>query len=159
MDEDRTADHALAWKLRQDGLTVRAVAEQLGIGVGTAHRWIREASDAEQVVGDPDDRRTARVREAAALNEWADAGEQCYLAEPTPEWLRALTALSARRSRLLGLDAPTRIAVEGPALVGPEDTITAAVLDAREQNEARRAALERPGPSPTGSDDRPPAGP
>lgn len=151
MDRDVTADVARAWKLRRDGRTVREIADELGCSVSTAHARVRAAADAEQVVGDPDDRRTARVREAASLDAWADIAESHARAadDPIPA-VRALTALSARRSALLGLDAPTRVAVSDDRPDPQPDPDLAAAIEAlREGNRAARDAGRR-GPGDDG---------
>lgn len=142
-DRDITDEIARAYKLHLDGATIRAIADELGIAGSTAHARVRAALDTERVVGDAEDRRAARAREAAALDGWAEIAEQhARSAEDPIPAVRALTALSARRSRLLGLDAPTRVNVtdDRPA-PQPDPEIRAAVQRAQAEAARQRAAL------------------
>lgn len=155
MDRDVDAEIVLAGKLRAGGASIREIATELGCSVSTAHGRLRAWADAEQVVGDLDDRGPARIREAATLDAWQDVAEQQFTAEPSPEWLRALTSLSARRSRLLGIDAPARVHVsDDRTLAGPDPEIVAAIAEACEQNAAERDVINRR-PRRTGEGDGP----
>lgn len=144
-DPDVLAQAAAAGALADGGATVREIADQLGCSVGTAHNRLRLYRDAERVARDSDDRRAGRLREVAALDAWQATAQNAYDDAPSPEWLRALVALSARRSRLLGLDAPARIRIGDDDRTPPEPSpdVVAAIDAVRAQNAAVRERAQR----------------
>lgn len=146
-DRDVQAEVVAAWHHRRRGLSVREIATELGVSVSTAHARVKAARDAEAGTAEPDDRAAARVTEAARLDDWTFALEHRMTDQGVaPEVIvPILLRVSARRARLLGLDAPTRVAVSDDRTTrhAPDPEIVAAVADARERAEAERQAIDR----------------
>jgi|SRR6478735_3776035 len=123
--EDRRSK---AWLLRVKGKTVRQIATELGVSVGTAHSDL--AAVMERTKEENDDRaETHRALSLARLDRALDTIEEALLAQaPLPEGdgaadgeslrpdhelrLKAIDRLmkiEERRAKLLGLDAPTKV--------------------------------------------------
>lgn len=123
--EDR---RSRAWELRLKGKTVRQIATELQVSVGTAHGDI--AAVLERTKEENDDRaETHRTISLARLEKALGVVEQALDAQVFDELgnadnelrLKALDRMlkiEERRSKLLGLDAPTKVEakVEGVSL-------------------------------------------
>jgi len=103
----KTADDALrdaeALKLRSEGLTYRQIAELLGINTSTAYRRVENALRAIPADGVEE----MRQLEGERLDKLHAALWDRALEGDLPAIDRLLT-ISARRSKLFGLDSPTR---------------------------------------------------
>lgn len=125
--EDRRSK---AWLLRVKGKTVRQIATELGVSVGTAHSDL--AAVMERTRSESDDRaETHRALSLARLDRALDTIEEALRAQvpaKDPEnpdsasadhdmrlkAIAGLLKLEERRAKLLGLDAPTKQEVSGP---------------------------------------------
>lgn len=103
----KTADDALrdaeALKLRSEGLTYRQIAELLDINTSTAYRRVENALRAIPADGVEE----MRQLEGERLDKLHAALWDRALEGDLPAIDRLLT-ISARRSKLFGLDSPTR---------------------------------------------------
>lgn len=159
---DVAAEAAQCWTLHHAGVSYRAISDELGLSLGTVANRLRAAATSERVAADTTDRATLRTREAMSLDRVGAALEihMESAADPVPA-ARALIALSARRSRLLGLDAPTKIALETtPREANPSPEIAAAIKWAQRHSARGQARIRgesdpypEDGDSPPESDD------
>lgn len=136
---------ARAWELHVEGRSVRYIAEALGVAPSTAASYVKQGRGAEQYI-DLLDRAEERLRSATRLDlmtAWL-ADDYRQGRGTAREIVPVLVQVEARRARLLGLDAPTRVAVDaGPA---PEvDPATVAAVRAVQQRAAaeEKQLLER----------------
>lgn len=135
--EDRRAK---AWELRLKGKTVRQIALELEVSVGTAHGDI--AAVLERTKEENDEKaETHRTISLARLERALDVVERALVADAYDaqgnkdhelqlKALDRLVRIEERRSKLLGLDAPSKVETE----------VTAVTLD---DLEARRKLAEQ----------------
>jgi DNA-binding Lrp family transcriptional regulator len=138
---DVTADVVKAWALRRDGCSVREIAEVLGCSVSTAHERVKAAEAAEEST-DSLDRSSGRIVEAARLDSYTAALEPLLTSDPLAT-VPVLLRVSAARRALLGLDQPSRIAIEreGARSAEPSPEIREAVRAAQEEAARERAQI------------------
>lgn len=136
---------AKAWELHaNEGRSARYIAEQLHISPDTAARWVREGKAAEQYI-DLLDRAEERVRMATRLDFYTGAlvSEWNGGLAKASEVIPILLKIEERRAKLVGLDAPTRIAVEDTRSLEVDPATVAAVRKAQQRAaEEERALLE-----------------
>ena len=109
----RKARQAQALALRQRGYTLRRIAREMRISVGTAHNYVSQALAA--IDGEIDER--ARDVRRMELDRLDDAVSHVYEVFDDPEAshgdrmaaIDRLVRVSKRRSELQGLDAPQQI--------------------------------------------------
>lgn len=136
---------AKAWELHaHEGRSARYIAEQLHISPDTAARWVREGKAAEQYI-DLLDRAEERVRMATRLDFYTGAlvSEFQAGAAKLTEVIPILLKIEERRAKLVGLDAPTRVAIEDASQPEPDPRTVAAVRAAqRKAADEERALLD-----------------
>lgn len=127
---------AEALKLRVRGLlTMDEIAARLGVAKTTAHNYVHHAMDAEMKDHDKNVER-GRHLEDARLDEWLQKTmvvlEQEGDVDKAVKLLGIALKISERRSKLLGLDAPTKQEVtgkDGAPVAGPVIYIPPEVQD------------------------------
>lgn len=108
-----------ALELRRMGLGYEAIAAQIGIGKSQAHRLVAAGMDdaREQIAADADVLRAAEVSRLDGMLQglWPRARKGDVAA------VDRVLKIGERRAKLLGLDAPTKIAETDPDgnAVGP----------------------------------------
>lgn len=136
---------AKAWELHaHEGRSARYIAEKLNISPDTAARWVREGKAAEQYI-DLLDRAEERVRMATRLDFYTGAlvSEWHGGVAKAVEVIPILLKIEERRAKLVGLDAPTRIAVEDSRSLEVDPATVAAVRKAQQRAaEEEKALLE-----------------
>lgn len=134
-------DIARAWELYHlEGLSVRKVAGQLGISVGTAHNWISTAREALPWV-EAMNRATMRDGQAGRLMTYLSwCMDQQRTGRDPLEVIETALKVEKRLADLLGLDAPGRLQLEDGR--APQPTVRPDVLAAIAEVD-RRAAAER----------------
>jgi hypothetical protein len=136
---------AKAWELHaHEGRSARYIAEKLHISPDTAARWVREGKAAEQYI-DLLDRAEERVRMATRLDFYTGAlvSEWHGGVAKAVEVIPILLKIEERRAKLVGLDAPTRIAVEDSRSLEVDPATVAAVRKAQQRAaEEEKALLE-----------------
>jgi transposase len=132
---------AAAAKLRADGLSLAAIAEQLGVVVSTAAMYCNSYYSALAEEG-KDASKAARELDLARLDR-AILGLHQRIADGDTQAVQALVKVLDRRAKLLGLDAPSKQEIA--------DTTTVA----RTPQEIRAAVMRRFGSNvgPTIEDD------
>lgn len=119
-------------------MTVRAIAAQTGLSVGTVHNYIREGKTAEGYVHlhDVAEQRDLMAAQLDAINHalFTEHEQGTKMSKIAP----ILLQIMARRARLLGLDMPTKVALSDERESEIDPAVLAAVRDAQ-----RRAAVER----------------
>jgi hypothetical protein len=114
----RTSIGAAAAALRMDGMAWREIADYLSVSQARAKREVEQYLEAVADTADPRDRRTLRAREDARLDALLHTVWKKALDPADPEQLsaaRTALAISERRARLHGLDAPAEMVVRTPA--------------------------------------------
>jgi len=128
----------------QEGRPVRYIAEALGVPKSTAADWVKAGREAEEYIGLLD-RAETRLRHSVTLRacqawlveEFTGGGSRAV--EMVPVLVRVLE----REAKLLGLDAPTRVAVSDdrePPAIDPK--LVAEVREATARTARRRLELE-----------------
>lgn len=119
-------------------MTVRAIAAETGLSIGTVHNYIQQGKVAEGYVHlhDVAEQRDLMAAQLDAINQalFVEHGQGTKMSKIAP----ILLQLMARRARLLGLDMPTKIAVTDDRELEIDPAVLAAVREAQ-----RRAAAER----------------
>lgn len=114
-----------ALDLRRAGLSYREIAARMGIGKSHAHALVRAGIDGAraQVAGSSDELLALELSRLDGMlaKLWPKAAE-CDL-----QAVDRVLKIIERRARLLGLDAPTRTAIQG----GGDDTPFSAVTETR----------------------------
>lgn len=111
-----------AFELRQMRWPYRKIAEELGISPSRAHVDVMAILDALLPVEDAE---ALRRQEADNLDRIEAVLLECMAKEPTLAVVDRILAIQARRAKLLGLDAPTK--VEGHVshtIAAPEQVAT-----------------------------------
>lgn len=121
---------ARAVELRLQGTGYRAIATELGIAQSTAYRIVRKVLDNTPT----ERRRELRELEAQRLDLLWAAGLEKLHGDDKARIIRALTGVSNRRAKLLGLDAtPTpensgvSVIAVNTAMLPPEMSINEAI--------------------------------
>ena len=122
---DETLGRKTAIKLRAEGLSYKAIAEEMGVSLQTAHNWV--TAELEQARKDTAES-VAELRELEAMRldrllvKWFEKAEA-----GNAEALSAVLRISERRAKMYGIDAPTRTAnmnvdvtTENPVLLEAE---------------------------------------
>lgn len=147
---------ARAWRLKtKEGRSIREIAATIGVSPTTAHDYVKRGRVAEMWI-ELLDRAEQRADATARLGEYLrKAMEWLAQAESAAEaaaMLNVLLGIEKRLAQMLGLDAPTRLAVgndEGPAAT-PDAGLMRAVrayrdrdeMDTRELNAGRPGVIE-----------------
>ena len=106
-----TANREAALQLRRSGYGYRGIAEKLGISKTRAHELVQEGLEEAkaQIVAHADDLRSEELsRLDGMLAKVYDAAEKGDL-----QAVDRVLKIGERRAKLLGLDAPTRTALQG----------------------------------------------
>lgn len=109
----RKRDPALrekAFKLRvEQSLSYRAIGDQLGIDLQTVRNWIHQELEKLPTENVDEIRRHELDRLDRAMNKVQDAiDNMAYNVDDLVKLVNALLRIQERRSKFLGLDAPTR---------------------------------------------------
>lgn len=106
---------AKVWTLRVDGMTVREIAVELGIGVGTVHRCldtVREELDESTRFHAETDRAIAAARLDRVARKLI-SGIDLVDVPDLPSLANAIARIEERKARLLGLDAASKTELTG----------------------------------------------
>lgn len=159
-DSERERDRlkARAWRMsNHEQKSVREVAEELGLSVATAHRWIKQGQAAE-VYADLLERQRRRLDMADRFRLYrqmlgeeyraggsAGGGKQRAGAGSFRELVPALMQIELAEMKLLRLEMPVEVEHSWRDQHGeaPPAGIVEAILEARAVDEARRQAIER----------------
>lgn len=96
-----------AYELRLRGKSYRAIAEALGISVGTAHRWVQEICDAVVLPNVE----SVRKQEIDRLMRYLDALDE-RIEDGDDKAIGLAIKVSERLTKMLGVDMPTVSVVE-----------------------------------------------
>jgi transposase len=96
-----------AYELRLRGKSYRAIAESLGISVGTAHRWVQEICDAVVLPNVE----SVRKQEIDRLMRYLDALDE-RIEDGDDKAIGLAIKVSERLTKMLGVDMPTVSVVE-----------------------------------------------
>ena len=108
--EEKTDLLHQVWAKRLSGMTVPAIAKEMGMGLESCHQLLREArlhfvaSTLESVA---EDRKEVLGRLDSMLQAMWDKAQ-----DGDPKAVAAALAIEERRSKLLGLDAPIKSATD-----------------------------------------------
>lgn len=133
-----------AWRLYHvRNLSVRQVAAEMGVSRGTAHNYIKTAELGRMYV-DLLDRAEQRGGQAARLREYLRLlMEQINNGRDVVEVIPVMLGVEKRLADLLGLDAPTRVAVDDGRQPEVRPEVIAAVRAVERAAADERRALER----------------
>lgn len=136
-----------ALELRRAGQDYREIARKLGCGKTAAHRLVTDAMQEcrDQIAGDADELRTEELSRLDGMlaGLWQDARKGDVAA------VDRVLKISERRAKLLGLDAPVRLAHtgnDGGPILTRNDGIDLATLtdeELRAYEDLARAVEER----------------
>lgn len=116
-DDARREKIKKCWKLRLQGKNYRDIAEEMGIGLGSVHEYLREMREAIEKLN------LERAKEEKELDlERIDLAMQACMDRVTAGThnnrdIETLIKVSERRAKMLGYDAPTTSKTE---LSGPD---------------------------------------
>jgi hypothetical protein len=135
---------ASAYQLHREGLSQRAIAEQLGIAQSTVSAHIRRGRAAQAAIAlhDVAEKRMDSDGFLVDLREWLEGQKDaCESVTEAAALVRELRQIEARRAQLLGLNMPERLAVEmdRPA-PGPDPALVAAIRKLAPQSSAEDMA-------------------
>lgn len=145
-ERSRAEKVAWVWQLHAvERQTIREIAAVTGLSVGSVHNYLKEARAAEVHVQllDVAEQRDLMAVQLDAINAalFAEYQQGTKMSQIAPILLQIMT----RRARLLGLDAPTRVAVENDGAESPVDPeVLAAVREVQRQNLVDRRELGAP---------------
>lgn len=132
---------AAIWALRVRGASYTEIAAELAISTQTAHASIRRGLAARAVL--PETVESVRALELERLDAWL-ARLAPRIEQGDDGAIRTALAVGERRSRLLGLDAPTTVQIEGTLRAATDAELDAALERHGYVRTVVRAAL--PGP-------------
>lgn len=146
-ERSRAEKVAWVWQLHAvERQTIREIAAATGLSVGSVHNYLKEARAAEVHVQllDVAEQRDLMAVQLDAINAalFAEYQQGTKMSQIAPILLQIMT----RRARLLGLDAPTRVAVEddGSSQSPVDPEVLAAVREVQRQNLVDRRELGAP---------------
>lgn len=96
-----------AYELRLRGKSYRAIAEELNVSVGTAHRWVQEICDAVVLPNVE----SVRKQEVDRLMRYLDKLDE-RIEEGDDKAIGLAIKVSERLTKMLGVDMPTVSVVE-----------------------------------------------
>lgn len=132
-------EQARALKLKLDGCTVREIADDLRVSVGTAQNRITDAM-AELVLPVADE---VRQMELARLDRWQRKLEQRLDDGEDPvRVVPVALQVQTRRSKYLGLDAPERTEITAHQIGAEDIEMIEMVNEAKARNAAVLAAIQ-----------------
>lgn len=132
-------EQARALKLKLDGATVREIADDLKVSVGTAQNRLTDAM-AEIVLPVADE---VRQVELARLDRWQLRLEKRLDDDEDPvRVVPVALKVQERRSRYLGLDAPERAEVVTTSTGSDDPAVLDTLARAREAAQRRVAAIQ-----------------
>lgn len=126
-----------ALELRKAGKTYDAIGKKLGITTQSAHALVMSALEQIRTVTAED---AAKVRELE-LERLTGIYEKLYPKRDDPRAADTLVRIAERRSRLLGLDAPTKLEVDDTGGLTDDERAAriASILDSARARKARPA--------------------
>lgn len=145
-DRSRAEKVAWVWQLHAvQRMTIREIAAETGLSVGSVHNYLQEGKAAEVHVQllDIAEQRDLMAVQLDAINAalFAEYEQGTKMSKIAP----ILLQIMARRARLLGLDAPTRVAVESDdSEKGMDPETLAAVREVQRRNAVERRELGAP---------------
>lgn len=108
----RIDDHATAFALRRRGLTYEEIGEQLGVDRATVRHWVTKRLT--QLAAETlEDAPYVRDMELQRLDRWL-AMLHRQIERGNSQAVQSALKISARRSALLGLDAPVKAQIVPP---------------------------------------------
>lgn len=96
-----------AYELRLRGKSYRAIADELGVSVGTAHRWVQEICDSIVLPNVE----SVRKQEVDRLMRYLDALD-LRITDGDDKAIGLAIKVSERLTKMLGVDMPTVSVVE-----------------------------------------------
>lgn len=138
-DGERADRVAQVWEMHSTlRMTVRAIAAETHLSVGTVHNYIQQGKAAEGYVHlhDVAEQRDLMAAQLDSINRalFVEHEQGTKMSKIAP----ILLQIMARRARLLGLDMPQKVAVTDDREQEVDPAVLAAVREAQ-----RRAATER----------------
>jgi AcrR family transcriptional regulator len=141
-DAKIVAEQEQCYDLRMQGLSIREIARRVGLGVGTVHNRLNDEIN-KRIAPKSD---MLRVFELDKL----DDAEARLIAErnvipvgdnpdAVVKLINSQVSTMARRARLMGLDAPEKVAISGDVEVALHPAVKAA-LDAAEAESVKQGA-------------------
>lgn len=121
-----------AYDLRLRGKSYRAIADELGISVGTSHRWVQEVLDSIVLPTVE----AIRKQEIDRLMRYLDKLDQ-RIEDGDDKAISIALKVSERLSRMLGVDMPTQIQVEKTETTQLDLAIQDLISRQKAQNQAR----------------------
>lgn len=121
-----------------EGNKLEDVANVLGVSIATAWRDVQEAKAQIALLPwlDKEDARTAARMRLRAMRAWAYSDASATGGKAL-EYIPLLLKIEEREARLMGLDAPSRIDLNGPGGPRPDPKIIAEIQATLEQQEGK----------------------
>lgn len=140
-----------AYDLRLRGKSYRAIAAELGISVGTSHRWVQEVLDSVVLPTVE----AVRKQEVDRLMRYLDKLDQ-RIEDGDDKAIGIALKVSERLSKMLGIDMPTQIQVEKTETTQVDLALRDLIERQKAQNALRKAeaALLRESEPVSGKSDK-----
>lgn len=129
-----------AYELRLRGKNYRAIAEELGISVGTAHRWVAEVCELVVLPNVEE----VRKQEVDRLMRYLDKLDE-RIEDGDDKAIGLAIKVSERLTKMLGVDMPTVSVVENTVVSELDLDIRRLIEDQGKLNTAARELAARKG--------------